>query len=243
MNTRRIASIVGILFIMGTIAGIGSVVLSTPIMDASDYLLAISGSQDRMVTAVVCILTMGFSLSLVPIVLYPLLKQSHPTLAIGYVVFRGGLETFMYLFISICWLLLIAVSQMYADAGAVETVTYQSLGTMLQDAGDIVSSLTAVVFPIGAVMFYYMLYQTKLVPRWLSVWGLIAVILHLISTGILGLYGRVDHFSTSQFLLNFPIFLQEMVMAVWLIAKGFEQSTIVQAPFQASISERQKVFE
>lgn len=237
MNThRKIASIVGILFIMGTVAGIGSVALTSSIFDAPDYLLAISGSQDRMATAVVCILTMGVSLALIPILLYPLLKQSYPTMAIGYVIFRGSLEMVMYLFVSICWLLLIALSHLYVDASATATATYQIWGTMLRDASEIGSSLTAIVFPIGAIMFYYMLYQSKLVPRWLSVWGFIAVILHLVSTGILGLYGRVDHFSTSQFLLNFPIFLQEMVMAVWLIIKGFEHSAHLPLPAKTTVA-------
>ena len=102
----------------------------------------------------------------------------------------------------------------------------QALGNLLQKAAEISSNLTAIIFPLGAMMFYFVLYQSKLIPRWLSVWGFLAVILHLVSTGLLGMFNLVDQMSTIQTVLNLPIFLQEMVMAVWLIVRGFDASAI-----------------
>jgi len=66
---------------------------------------------------------------------------------------------------------------------------------------------------------------SKLIPRWIAVWGLIAIALHL-ATGFLQLFGSTSAFSSLQDILNLPIFLQEMVMAVWLIVKGFNPSAI-----------------
>ena len=103
---------------------------------------------------------------------------------------------------------------------------YQTLGNLLVEASKISSNLCAIVFPLGAIMFYIVLYQSRLIPRWISVWGLIAVILHLFATGIAGMFSVTSSMSTIQSVLAFPIFLQEMVMAVWMIVKGFDTSAV-----------------
>jgi hypothetical protein len=69
------------------------------------------------------------------------------------------------------------------------------------------------------------LYQSKLIPRWISGWGLIAAILWLATT-LLDLFGIISAWSTIQVVLALPIGLQEMVMAVWLIVKGFNPSAV-----------------
>jgi hypothetical protein len=95
------------------------------------------------------------------------------------------------------------------------------------EAAKIGGTLCAIVFPLGAIMFYIVLYQSKLIPRWISVWGLVAVVLHLLATGIADMFSLMSSMSTLQNVLNFPIFLQEMVMAVWLIVKGFNAVAII----------------
>jgi len=97
------------------------------------------------------------------------------------------------------------------------------LGTLLQGAANL--PIPVFVFSLGALIFYTLLYQSNLIPRWISVWGFIAIILHL-ATGFLIIFGLQTGFDTSNFIMNFPIFLQEMVMAVWLIVKGFNPSAI-----------------
>jgi hypothetical protein len=82
-----------------------------------------------------------------------------------------------------------------------------------------------IVFSLGALILYSVLYQSRLIPRWLSVWGLIAILMHF-STAFILTFGLLDEDAASLWLLNFPIFLQEMVMAVWLIAKGFNSSAV-----------------
>jgi hypothetical protein len=76
---------------------------------------------------------------------------------------------------------------------------------------------------LAAVPFYYLLYQSKLLPRWISVWGLIGAPLYLAS-GLLGMFGLLDPASPILILLFLPAALLEMVMAVWMIVKGFNSS-------------------
>ena len=74
-------------------------------------------------------------------------------------------------------------------------------------------------------MFYAVLYQSRLVPRWISVWGLAAVIPYLAAES-LALFALLDPLSATASLLHIPMALQEMVLAVWLIVKGFKPSAI-----------------
>jgi len=80
-------------------------------------------------------------------------------------------------------------------------------------------------FVLGGLMYYWVLYRSRLVPRWLSAWGLAAIV-SLMFSGLLVMFRIVEPISTTQILLALPIFLQEMVLAVWLIAKGFNPSAI-----------------
>lgn len=150
-------------------------------------------------------------------------------MALGYVVFRGGLETVNYIASAISSLLLVPLSQAYLQAGAPEASTFQVLGAPLLKAGETSSTLTEIVFPLGALMFYYVLYQARLIPRWISGWGLVAAV-PFFAAGLLHLFGLTTTWSTIQIVLVLPIAPQEMVLAGWLIVKGFNPSEIASLP-------------
>ena len=226
MNTnRRTAIIVGVLYIIGTVAGILSVVFSTPILNGPDFLSKVSANENQFIIAALFVLLMGLALALVPVMLFPILKKQNEALALGYVVFRGALETVTYIALVISWFLLLILSREYVAAGALDTSYFQTLGALFLKGNDSISTILAIVFCLGALMLYYLLYRSKLIPRWISVWGFIAITLHL-ATGFLIIFQLMSPFSTINLVTNFPIFLQEMVMAVWLIVKGFNPSAI-----------------
>jgi hypothetical protein len=87
-------------------------------------------------------------------------------------------------------------------------------------AHDWINIVLIIVFALGALMLYSILYQSRLIPRWISIWGLIAILMHF-ATAFLVMFGQIEMLSPLVLGLNLPIFLQEMVMAVWLIVKGF----------------------
>jgi len=225
-KNRRIATIVGVFYIMGTVAGVLSVVVTQPILGTSDYLSRIAANENQMVTGALLVLTMGLSLAMVPVMLFPILRKHNEILAIGYLIFRGALEVMIDILIAICMLFLILVSREYAVAGSSNIAYLQSLGGIILNGSDSISNVLVIVFSLDALMLYYMLYRSKLIPRWISVWGFIAIILHF-STAFMMLYGFIEAgMSTTVAVINLPIFLQEMVMAVWLIVKGFDPSVI-----------------
>lgn len=222
---RMIARMVGVLYIIGTVSGILSVVLSASLLDVSDYLAKIAENDTRMIIAALCVLTMGLSLALIPIVAFPVLRKQSETLALGYIVFRGALETLCYLMSVLGMLLLVPISQEYVKASGADISGYQSVGTLLERAPDYIGSLLSFVFLSGAGMFYTVLYQSRLVPRWLSGWGLVSIVPAL-AAAILALSGVTDSSSTAYSLLYAALGVQEMVLAVWLIVKGFNPSTV-----------------
>ncbi len=226
-KNRKTAITVGVLFIIGTVAGILSAGFTSPVLDAPDYLMKISANQNQIVIGALFVLLMGFALAMVPVVMFPIFKKHNEALALGYVVFRGGLETVTYIATAMSWLLLIVLGREYVQAGAPATSFFQAAGTLLRRADDLPYLVFA--FPLGALMFYSVLYQSKLIPRWISVWGFIAVILSL-AAGLLQMFGLSSSSSSLDTMLNVPLFFQEMVMAVWLIAKGFNSPAIASAP-------------
>ena len=93
-------------------------------------------------------------------------------------------------------------------------------------ARDWLSPVGAVLtYGLGAVMYYWVFYRSRLVPRWLSVWGLVGATLVAFS-GLLVMFRLAPPLGTTQTVMAAPVAVQEMVLAVWLIAKGFNPSAI-----------------
>jgi hypothetical protein len=112
---------------------------------------------------------------------------------------------------ALAWLTLIALSK-ESNAGPFADFV-RTAETVIWD------QLQPIPFVLGALMFYVLLYQSRLVPRWLSTWGLVGAALGIVPP-------LVSMFGLSLGILVAPLALQEMVMAVWLIAKGFNPSAL-----------------
>jgi hypothetical protein len=219
MTTHKTtARIVGVLYIIGTVSGILSVIFAGTVIDDAEYLVKISENEDQILVGALFVLIMGLALALVPVLMFPILKK-HRVLALGYVVFRGALETATYYGTITAWLSLIVLSQNYVKAGMPDASYFQTGGDLLLEVVNASGYIGTLVFSLGALMFYYALYQSKLIPRWISGWGLVSAVL-VVAVGLLALFG-VD-----LEVLWAPLAVQEMVMAVWMIVKGFDSSAI-----------------
>lgn len=116
-------------------------------------------------------------------------------------------------------LMYLALIGFSGHAGAADAGTAAALAGTLRDLAR--NPLLVFFFSAYAFAFYALLFRSRLVPRWLSAFGLVAISLHLI-TGVLLLFGLMDDFSPANIALNIPIMIQEMVMAAWFVAKGFD---------------------
>ncbi len=88
---------------------------------------------------------------------------------------------------------------------------------------DYAALLAVFAFCLGGFMYYFVLFQSRLIPRWLSGFGIVAIIL-MLAACVLALFS--GNRITSYIPLAAPIALQEMVLAVWLIVKGFNPKAI-----------------
>ena len=223
-SNKKTARIVGILFIIATLAGLLSVIflgsLNTP-----DYLVNVSANGNQIILGAVLMLIMAAAIASIPAMISPILKKYNGALALGYIGFRI-IEAVTIIIGAIGMLLLLTLSQQFVIAGAPEASYFQTFGTLLQTLINNWNSLiSTIVFSISALILNYILYRSKLIPRWLAIWGLIGAALHIIG-GILGMFGVVAESSTLGMVFIIPLALEEMVFAVWLIAKGFNLSAI-----------------
>lgn len=226
MNSyRKTAIMVGVLYIIGTVAGVLSVALSTSILEGPDFLIKVSSNETQFVIAALFVLLMGLALAMVPVLLFPIFRKINEVLAVGYVVFRGALETVTYITTVVILLFILVVGREYVAAGATGVANLLTLGSVLKEGQDFLAPITGIVFGLGALMLYYVFYKSKLIPRWISGWGFIAILLHIVSSFLI-MFNLQTAFSTSNMIMNSQIFFQEMVMAVWLIVKGFNPLAI-----------------
>jgi hypothetical protein len=226
---RKNAIVAGILFIFATVVGLlSNVAFLKPVLDAPDYLGRIFASENQILTGSFLHIIASFACAGIAIALYPVLRKYNEGLALGSVGFRIA-ETMLYVFGSISVLLLLPLSQEFIKAGMPSASYFQTLANSLLSMRDWTGILAVITFGVGGLMYYAIFYKSKLIPRWLSGWGLVAAALCLVS-GILVMFNIIDFFTPVQIALNIPIGLQEMVLAVWLIAKGFNQSVIAPGP-------------
>lgn len=178
MNTdRRTAALVGILCIVGTIAGGSSMAVTAGLLDAPDLLATLASHSGQAMLAALLVLVMGVALALVATLMFPILRRYSETVAIGYVIFRGALETLTYIAVALCWLALVLVSRQYAGAGPEAASQLNAVGTLLVGAKGLpILAVQDIFFSVGALMLCGLLYRVRLVPRWLSGWGIVGVV-------------------------------------------------------------------
>jgi hypothetical protein len=123
-------------------------------------------------------------------------------------------------------LLLEPLSREFVKAGTLDSSYFQTLGVLLLAGHELCAPLAGkLAWCIGALMYYYIFYQSKLIPRWLSGWGFVGIIL-AIAASIPFMIHLTNSYSTMDTVLHLPIALQEMVLAVWLTGKGFNSTAI-----------------
>ncbi|NRR19978.1 DUF4386 domain-containing protein [Brevibacillus sp. MS2.2] len=213
---RRSAVITGVLLIAGLVSGILSVV---PVIDGAEYLVKASINENQVLRGAFFQLFMIVSYVGIPILLYPILSKHNKGLALGSVAFGIIAGVFIILGV-ITLLLLLTVSHEFAKVGDLHVSYFQTLGGLLREGRDLVNHVaTTLAFVLALFLFTYLFYQTKLVPRWLSVWGLIGSTLSILASLLFMI--RFIGLDTVYMMLNIPIAFQQLVLAIWLIMKGF----------------------
>jgi hypothetical protein len=200
-----------------TAASLLGTAIEQPVLTGTDYLTRVSENLTRVSAGGLLEFIAAGTSAGIAIALYPVLQRWSGSLALGAVVFRA-MEAVMYTVGAASMLALPAVAQRFAPAATSDRAWLAAMGDALLGVRQEAILAGVFAFALGALMYYYVFYRSRLVPRWLSGWGIVAALLMLVAC-LSALFSR--HPVTTYTLLILPIAVQEMVMAVWLLARGF----------------------
>ncbi len=218
---RKTAAIVGALFIIATVTSIASVPLLGSALDGPDNLLKLPDIENDVLMSAMLMTILAISVFGIGALMFPILRKHVEGLGMAYAGIRL-VEAIFIVIGTVCLLGMLSMGQDYA-AGRLDEASYQSMGALLISLREWSFLFGTLIFlSLGGLVLNYVLYRSRLVPRWLSAWGLIGDVGILIY-GTMGLFGTDTTAFDATTLLAMPIAIQEMVFASWLIIKGFDQ--------------------
>ena len=213
-KTKRNARIVGALFLIAMVTSLVGAGLIEPILGTPPSFPEISGRENLVLTGVLLELTNGLAVLGIAFLLYPILRKVDESLATGYVTFRiieSGI------IVAAVITPLVALSREFT---ATAPGTYGAVGTaLIAVRANLTGQLLGIFFSLGAFVLYGLLYRSQLVPRFISIWGLLAAVL-IFAWNLLELIGVGIEFGM---VLALPIILNEIFLGIWLLARGFDR--------------------
>lgn len=215
--TRRTAITIGILLICAIACGIFS---SVPALDKQDYLAGVQDIETRILVAIFFQALIAILYVAIAVLLYPVIRLAHKQAALAYLSFRICGAAFLFTGI-VSLLLLLSLGRLYAEADPAGKSQFVLIGALLRQTRDWLNHIGMILpWSIGGLFLYSSMFKTGLIPRWLSVWGLVATALTLVAT-MLFMLDRIQLVTVIYLALNVPAALLELVLAVYLIARGF----------------------
>ena len=217
---NRTARIAGALFLAAMVTSLTGGVWLESIVTAEDYLATASANETQLLLGALLELTNCLAVLGIASVLFPLMRRHNEALAAGYLGTRI-VEVVVLAVAAVSPLLIVTLSQEYLAAGAADAAYFETAGALVMAArGQLASLLTPIFFSLAALLLYIFLYQTKLIPRFISMWGLIAVVA-LFTWNMVEAFGL--HISAGM-VFALPMILNEVFLGLWLLVRGFNGS-------------------
>ncbi len=217
------ARIFGVFFLVSFLAyGIGAALFAS-LASAPDMLATVYANQTLLVVgALLMAVIHTFTNIGLPVTLLRVLKPRNETLYFGYLS-AAIVATVMLAVGVVALLVLLPLSDAYMSRGSVMRGQLETMALLLSKANNVAYNIGMIVWSLGGVMFCSILYQSKLIPRVMSVWGIVGYT--VFATGcMLALFGvslREMHVV--------PGAIFEVGLSLWLIVKGFSASASVPA--------------
>lgn len=202
--SQRAARIAGVLFIIATASTMAAQVILAPLLENPET--TVPPQTNLVALAALLELANALASAGIAIAFYPVLRRCAEVAATGYLGLRiveGAVGV-----------VAAAILAMSVRASAADT----ALVIALHDAAFL---MVLLVFSIGTLLLYPMLFVFRLVPRVLSLWGLIGGLMLLVSI-VLILFGQIEVGGTTDLVLSLPIWINEMALALWLLIRGLD---------------------
>jgi len=219
MNTyKRTARLVGTLFLTAMAASLLGAGLVESSITAPDYFTAVAANQTQLTVGLLLELVNALAVVAIGFLMLPVLRLHSENMAHGYLGFRI-IEAVFCSAIVIGPLSLLILSQSDLQASVLGAAVVEAVGALaMAGRASIANLLIPVFFCMGALLLYSAAYQARFLPRFISIWGLLATAL-VLTLNLASLFIDLDLSVTMVFAL--PIILNEIVMGIWLIVKGF----------------------
>jgi hypothetical protein len=226
---KSTARAIGILFIVASAAAIIGGTLALPATEP-DFLAEAAGSETRVVIGLILELVLALAVFGMAALFFPILKKQHEGLALGYVATRT-LEGVLIAAGTISAALMLTLSKRFGPDAGVEGI--EPLADVLLAAREWTYWFGPMaVFSASALILNWLLYRSRVVPRWMSVWGFVGGLM-LLASAILEMFGNA--LGGWQAVFTAPIGLQEMALALWLIIKGFDMGHLEHTAFEREL--------
>jgi hypothetical protein len=217
---NRTARTVGALFLASNVTFLlGAFIFVEPILGAPDYLTLISARRAQVVLGALLEFSNAIAYLGIAVLMYPILKVRFQSLALGYVAFRI-IEFVMQTLSDISPLTLVTISEEFVIEGAPQTSSYHALGRLVIAQRYWAFQMVTISLVLGALIFYYMLYRSKLIPRFISVWGLLGAV----SVLIIFMFDMFGVDPGALGVLSLLMLSNELFLGGWLIVRGFNSS-------------------
>lgn len=224
-SNKKAAKIVGILFILAAVSAVAGLLLYDPILNGPNYLMNGSEHANQVVLGALMELILVVSAVGTATIMFPILRKYNDTIALWHVCFRF-LEAIIITIGVISVLSLLTLSQEFIALGSPDTTSFQTSGIVLHAIHDWTFLLGPnFMLGINTFMYSYIFYKTKLVPRFIPILGMTGATLIFICA-LFVMFGVFPQLSVWGAILAIPVAANEMILAVWLIVKGFNQTAL-----------------
>jgi hypothetical protein len=222
IGAKRRAVITGLFFILATVSAILGAKLYDPILATPEYLVDGARHSSQIVGGAVFELILAIANIGTGIMLSSYLKRYSESMGLAYLVFRL-LEVVFILIGVVSVLSLLSLSQLFADASAPDRNAFYLIGSSLK-AIHYWTFILGPHFMLGVNTFVYsfVFYKSGLVPKRLATIGVSGAVMVFIAALLL-MFNVVKMLSGAHILLTLPIASYEMILASWLIVKGFNE--------------------
>jgi hypothetical protein len=216
-SRMRYSRLIGALFLLGFLSyGVGFA-LVTSVTGATDFLAAISAHKNLQT-----ILTIGAFLMLLNsvvdvgkgVLFFPILEHHGKRTALAYLA-AMIVEVVLLAVGVLALLMIIPIAQQGVDAGQAGVGWAKALGSLAVQSNTMAYQIAEMVLGLGAIFLCALLFRTRLIPRFLAMWGVIGYV--LLAAGAIAEIFAI-HIGLA---LSIPGGLFEVALGFWLLIKGF----------------------
>ena len=219
---RKRSIIIGILIICSFVFGVLSI---EPSIDSDEYLHKVMESILSVKLALISQLLLACTYIAIAVMIFNVIVKLDSEMSCGYLVAKATAQVFN-IFSTILIIAIIILSNLHSESSSESLSVYVLIGEVLRGTRDYVNHVIMILMNnIAVFIFSFIAYRYRIVPRWISLFGFFGCIISIFAS-FLVLFNSIDVVTVEYLLLNVPIALQDLILAIFLIFFGFNEKEI-----------------